>query len=115
MRDLRELDEYRVDGYNDDPERQFWGYFHVKSKISGQILRIIASNGEGWDHVSISLANRCPNWHEMEQIKRLFFLDDEVAWQYHVQPVDHIDIHPFCLHIWRKHDFEMPLPPPEFV
>lgn len=114
MKDLRELDDIRVDGYTDDA-REFCGYFQSKSKITGQTLRIIASSDEGWDHVSVSLPNRCPNWHEMEQVKRLFFKDDEVAWQYHVTPDEHIDIHPYCLHIWRKHDFEMPLPPVEMV
>jgi len=114
MRDLRELDEYRIDGSTDE-DREFYGCFVIKSKTSGQHLRIIASTGMDWDHISVSMKNRCPNWHEMEQVKRLFFKDDEMCWQYHMKPKDHIDIHPFCLHIWRKNDFEMPLPPVEMV
>lgn len=30
------------------------GMFEVPSPIDGQALRIIASNAEGWDHVSVS-------------------------------------------------------------
>ncbi len=28
-------------------------------------LRVIASDGMGWAHVSVSLPNRLPNWREM--------------------------------------------------
>jgi hypothetical protein len=28
-------------------------------------LRVIASDGQDWGHVPVSLRNRCPNWHEM--------------------------------------------------
>lgn len=110
MRDLRELDEYRIDDFTGD-DRIYNGVFIVISKTTRRHMRVIASNDEGWDHVSISLNYRCPNWHEMEQIKRMFFKDDETCWQYHVPPSDHINIHPHVLHIWRKHDFEIPMPP----
>lgn len=81
MRSLNLLDvfrdhawEARMGGPGDDRG----GAFKVKSSIDGGELRIIASNGMGWDHVSVSRANRCPNWPEMEQVKRLFFRDDAV-------------------------------------
>jgi len=45
----------------------------------------------------------------------MFFEDDETCWQYHVPSSDHINIHPYVLHIWRKQDFEMPMPPVEMV
>jgi hypothetical protein len=35
-------------------------------------LFVIASNGMGWEHVSVSLPNRCPNWREMCFIKNLW-------------------------------------------
>jgi len=114
MIDLRELDKYRVDGYTHE-DRKFHGVFCITSKSARRVMRIIASNGDGWDHVSISLNNRCPNWQEMEQIKRLFFKEEELCWQYHVPPADHINVHPYVLHIWRKHNFDMPLPPKEMV
>jgi hypothetical protein len=47
----------------------------------------------------------------MEYVKRLFFKNDELAMQLHVTPDQHINNHPFCLHMWRPHDKEIPLPP----
>ena len=74
-------------------------------------LTIVASWGEGWDHVSVSRPDRCPTWEEMERVKRAFFRPDEVAFQLHVPVSDHISVYPFCLHIWRPHAADIPLPP----
>jgi len=74
-------------------------------------LQVVADIGEGWDHVSVSLTHRCPNWLEMDYIKRLFFEEKEVAYQLHVQTEKHIRIHDYCLHLWRPQDQEIPLPP----
>ena len=87
------------------------GMFALPSTIDGGQLRVVASSGEGWDHVSVSRTNRCPNWTEMEQIKRLFFKPDETAMQLHVPPNDHISVHPYCLHLWRPHLLPIPMPP----
>lgn len=93
----------------------FGGCFKVPSDRAGIELSIIASNGEGWDHLSVSTPLRCPTWDEMEKVKRLFFEAHETAMQLHVPPSDHISNHPFCLHLWRPHDCEIPLPPKGFV
>lgn len=87
------------------------GGFLIPSHIDQRPLKVIASAGEGWDHVSVSRENRTPTWGEMEQIRRLFFKDDETAMQLHVPPTDHINQHPYCLHMWRPHDQEIPRPP----
>jgi hypothetical protein len=77
----------------------------------GSTLRVIASHGMGWDHVSVSLAHRTPTWREMEHVKRLFFHDDETAMQLHVPPCEHISCHPYTLHIWRSQTQPIPRPP----
>ena len=64
-------------------------------------LRVVFSDGRGWDHVSVSLATRCPTWGEMEYVRRLFFKADETVMQLHVPTTDHINQHDFCLHLWR--------------
>lgn len=87
------------------------GAFLIPSPIDKATLKIIASSGEGWDHVSISRKNRCPNWPEMEFIKRLFFKPTETAMQLHVPISDHISIHPNCLHLWWPLDHEIIMPP----
>jgi hypothetical protein len=101
--------EYRMcGGYGDDDG----GCFKVKSPTDPKVmLRVIAARGEGWDHISVSTERRCPNWPEMEHIKRLFFDAEEVAFQLHVPVRDHISVHPHCLHIWKPHAVAIPLPP----
>jgi hypothetical protein len=120
MKDLTAINTYRMK----TPEvlEQFGSYgdgscgaFLVPYPRTGVTLKCVASSGMGWDHVSVSLMNRCPNWFEMEFIKRMFFKADEVAMQLHVGEKDHISIHPYVLHIWRPHLGMIPLPPKEFV
>lgn len=81
----------------------------------GSRLTIISSDEGGWDHVSVSLPNRCPTWEEMAYVKSLFFRDDETAMELHVPTKDHRNLHPFCLHLWRPQDAIIPLPPAIFV
>jgi hypothetical protein len=122
MRDLTDLNSFRVK--DADILRQFGshgdetcGAFLIPYPKTGVTLKCLASSdpGSGWDHVSVSLMHRCPNWLEMSHIHRVFFKEDETAWQYHVRREDHINVHPYVLHIWRKHRFEFPMPPKEFV
>jgi hypothetical protein len=121
MRNLHELDRYRETdpkalayccGWAGDGEH---GAFVVPSVIDRQTLAVVASNDEGWDHVSVSRKNRVPNWYEMSQIHRLFFRDDEVAMQLHVPVGQHINAHPHVLHLWRSHTQAISLPPAIFV
>jgi len=79
------------------------------------MLRVIASIAGGWDHVSISLPDRTPRWEELEFIKRLLFKPHEVAVQFHVPMDDHVNIHPYTLHLWRSHNQKIRLPPKLFV
>lgn len=78
-------------------------------------LRVIASWGGGWDHVSVSHPTRTPLYEEMEWIREKFFEDDEVVMQLSVARADHINTHVYCLHMWRPQDQEIPMPPKEFV
>lgn len=91
------------------------GVFEIPSPADGASLMIVAANDAGWDHVSVSRADRCPIWDEMEHVKRTFFKDDETAMQLHVPPTDRISQHPYCLHLWRPHLKAIPRPPAEFV
>jgi len=89
------------------------GVFMVRH--ANQWLKVIASWGMGWDHVSVSLSHRTPTWAEMERVKRIFFKPDEVAMQLHVAESDHINLHPYALHLWRSQNESIPLPPKELV
>jgi hypothetical protein len=111
-----------------DNERALGGAFLVPvpgkngsfTRIS--YMRVIASTGKGqkdpawrWDHVSVSRSDRCPTWEEMDFIKRLFFLPDEICFELHPAEAEHISNHPYCLHIWRPLDAKIPLPHPMMV
>lgn len=91
------------------------GVFSMPSRKDGRQLRIIASATGGWDHVSVSRFDRCPNWYELEQVKRLFFLPSETAMQLHVPPAEHINNNENCLHLWRPQLTEIPRPPSAMV
>lgn len=91
------------------------GVFRFRSDVDNGILNVLASSGMGWDHVSVSRTDRIPTWTEMQQIKRLFFRDDEFALQYHMPESKHINVHPNCLHLWRPHAALVPFPDPLMV
>lgn len=120
MKRLRELNAYRrrADGIATGHEAgDEGGVFELPYPANPSVqLRCIASTGEGWDHVSVSLnLPRCPTWAELEHVKRTFFRDDETAMQLHMPPSDHISIHPYVLHLWRPTEAPIPVPPKEFV
>ena len=75
-----------------------------------QVVHVIASDGMGWEHVSVSRSDRCPTWEEMCQVKDLFWGDDDCVIQYHPPKRDYVNIHPHCLHLWRPVGIEIPQP-----
>ncbi len=48
-------------------------------------------------------------------VKNLFWRDDEAVMQIHPKKSEYVNNHPFCLHLWRKADKEIDLPPKGFV
>lgn len=91
-------------GSSDDWGRA--GAFFVQGPCGAE-LKIIASEGdyrdidEGWEHVSVSVRNRCPNWPEMSFVKRLFWGPEETVVQFHPPESEYVNNHPFCLHLFR--------------
>ena len=96
------------------------GAFHLKAPTGGR-LRLLVSDGEGWaeegfagvpfEHVSVSLEDRCPTWEEMCWVKSLFWEPEEVVIQYHPPESEYVNRHQFCLHLWRPVGVEVPRPP----
>ncbi len=86
------------------------GAFMVKV-AHGQLLYVIASDGGGWEHVSVSRRDRIPTWDEMCQVKALFWDDTDCVVQFHPPRADYVNNHSRCLHLWRPVDMEMPRPP----
>lgn len=105
------LDQYRdVRGAMASPLGADYGRFMIAAP-TGHTLCVVASNGAGWEHVSVSLPNRCPNWPEMCFVKAAFWLPEEAVMQLHPPKSDWRSLHPFCLHLWRPTKDGIPLPP----
>ncbi len=113
MRNLNHLDDHRrLDPLTGNLGDETCGMFSMRGPC-GMELRFRVSGdftGHGWDHVSVSLVNRTPNWKEMCFVKDLCFEEDEVVMQLHVAKKDHINLMPHCLHLWRPHNQEIPQP-----
>lgn len=78
-------------------------------------IAVIASWGGGWEHVSVSLARRCPTWEEMCMVKDIFWGEEECVVQFHPPRSEYVNRHPYCLHLWKKIGEEYETPPKEYV
>ena len=74
-------------------------------------LKVLASDGEGWQHVSVSMPTRIPTWAEMCLVKKRFWGPNSAVMQLHPPESDYVNYHPFCLHLWRPVAGNIPLPP----
>lgn len=78
--------------------------------LSGN-LKIIASDGEGWEHVSVSVKTLAiPAWSTMCKVKDLFWDKEDWVIQYHPAESEYVDNYP-CLHLWRPVGQDFPKPP----
>lgn len=112
------------------------GHFLIRhGDINGYVFHVIASDGGGWCHVSVSLLNyipkkdhgkryykvyavrRTPTWEEMNAIKNLFWGPEDVVMQLHPKQSEYVNVHPFTLHLWQPNTeaLVIPTPPKEFV
>lgn len=106
------------------------GFFVIPHhRIADYFYNCQVSDGMGWQHVSITLTRtkqvpfrfshlpkrqesveRCPTWEEMSYIKSLFWDDTETVMQLHPPKSEHVNCHPYCLHLWKPDNIEIPLP-----
>ena len=84
-------------------------------------MRVLASWGGGWDHVSVSAgwgprgATRVPTFAELESVRRMYFEDSETVIQIH-PPLDrYVNCHPHVMHLWRPQGVTIPLPPQDYI
>jgi hypothetical protein len=104
-------------------EDGYMGFFFIPYKfIPGKHTLKVMSSGPklpsdpradilDWEHVSVSLGNRCPTWDEMCFIKNIFWEEDEVVVQYHPAKKDYVNNSPYCLHLWKPAHTVLPTPP----
>lgn len=98
------------------------GAFDLDSPEPGWRLFLIASDGEGWEHVSVHAYRRdgrrqmrTPTWKEMCFVKRFCWDAEDVVIQYHPRESEYINCHPNVLHLWRPVNIAIPTPNHEFV
>jgi hypothetical protein len=87
------------------------GAFFIPHKLGKAPLKVICSDGEGWEHVSVSLPARCPTWEEMCFVVRQFWDEGDCVMQLHPPRSEWVNNHPYCLHLWRPLGAAIPLPP----
>lgn len=114
------INKFRVRNgmYGSDDSFGFNGLFLVTLPEHRDSFKVIASDGGGWKHVSVSLNNNpstTPRWDAMCAIKDLFFNEDECVVQFHPAKKDYVNFHKGCLHLWKYLGGEFPTPPSIFV
>lgn len=107
------LNQYRVkEGrFGTQPEAGFNGFFCLI--LNGLKVKCIASDGEGWQHVSVSLETQTmfpPSWSIMCQVKDLFWEPNDWVVQFHPAESEYVNQHPGCLHLWRPTKQPLPIP-----
>ena len=73
-----------------------------KDQDTGDKLNFMFSYQMGWYHLSVSMPDKDPSWVQMCKMKDIFFDDEEECVEYHPKKSEYINVHPHCLHIWRR-------------
>jgi len=66
---------------------------------SSIIITVGVFEGEQWIHASIAHQDHMPTYEELALLHRAVF-GDRWAYQVFAPPTDHVNIHPFALHLW---------------
>jgi len=117
---MKEAPEYyRTRGNVRMGNNGFFVFAHYK--VDNYEIRCQISDGEGWEHVSVTVgkkgynASRCPTWDEMCWVKNQFWNEGECVIEYHPPKSEYVSCHPFCLHLWKPVGIELPLPDSIFI
>lgn len=70
---------------------------------------------KGWEHLSVSHKNKIPSWMCMQEMKELFFNDNEECFQIHPKADDYVNNSEYTLHIWRPVEGMTQIPPSVLV
>lgn len=120
MRDLEEIKKTMGLKIKAEKKNGFGGsvfpieYKKGKAKIVqdyDQVLNFMFSWACGFEHLSVSTTVKTPTWEQMCKMKDIFFKKDEVCMQLHPAKENYINNMPYCLHIWRPINKEIPTPP----
>lgn len=69
----------------------------------------------GWEHLGVSFKNKIPSWECMQEMKEMFFTDDEECFQMHPKADNYVNNNEYTLHIWRPIEGMKQIPPSVLV
>lgn len=91
------------------------GAFILPPRIANRTLFAIASDGMGFEHVSVHCStgrkHYTPTWAEMCHIKDIFWDPDDLVIQIHPPRSEYVNFHEHTLHLWRPIGVQLPAPP----
>lgn len=99
------------------------GAFTLPSPEPSWTLVLLASDGDGWEHVSVhaererarTVHMRTPTWKEMVFVKAQFWDDEDEVVQFHPKRSQYVNLHPHTLHLWRPIGVPFPTPPADLI
>ena len=83
----------------------------VRSNKQSDKALVSATIVKGWEHLGVSFKNKIPSWECMQEMKEMFFYDNEECFQLHPKADDYVNNNEYTLHIWRPVDGNFPTPP----
>lgn len=75
-------------------------------KFNGLVVMVgeMELEGDMWLHVSCSHKDKLPKWKEISEVKKIFIGPDKKAIQVFPAESEHVNIMPYCLHLWHNLD-----------
>lgn len=95
------------------------GAFKIHPLKNRRDIYVIASDGLGWEHVSVSIRQgkdiKIPTWDEMNYVKDMFWGEEDTVIQFHPRKSEYVNVHEKVLHMWRPIDRKFPTPDMKLV
>lgn len=83
--------------------------------IGGESLAVHIGINLGWEYAAVSTQHRCPSWEEMAFIKSSLWPPESCVVEFHPPQSQYVNVHPYCLWLFRPVGGGMPRPPVEIV
>lgn len=105
---MKKIEEIKNDKRILNTGKAMFGFDSFEVKAMGNEFNVVASIEPNQEHISITLRHkkRIPTWEEMKAIKDIFFDAEEECYQVFPKKSEYVNLHPYCMHIWRDRDEE---------
>lgn len=87
---------WRIAEYGADGFKAIWWKRQLSLMVSGAV----EGDGRRWIHLSVAGRDRLPTWDELVEVRDALFGRETQAIQVLAPSSRHVNIHPFCLHLW---------------